>query len=42
MLPRLCFLSAVGRYFDEQGNELTEPIEPVGDRGLHSYRTIDD
>lgn len=38
-----CFLSASrGRYFDEKGNELSGPIEPVGDWGLHSYRTIDD
>lgn len=43
VLPQHCFLSsAVGRYFDEKGNELTGPIEPVGDRGLHSYRTLDD
>jgi len=38
-----CFLSAGrGRYFDREGNELPGPIEPVGDWGLHSYRTIDD
>jgi hypothetical protein len=38
-----CFLSATrGRYFDEKGNELPGPIEPVGDWGLHSYRTFDD
>lgn len=43
VLSQHCFLSsAVGRYFDEQGNELPGPIEPVGDRGLHSFRTIDD
>lgn len=43
VLPQHCFLSAArGRYFDEKGNELPGPIEPVGDYGLHSYRTIDD
>ncbi|QGQ21151.1 hypothetical protein GC089_16365 [Cellulomonas sp. JZ18] len=43
VLPQHCFLSAArGRYFDERGNELPGPIEPVGDYGLHSYRTIDD
>lgn len=42
-LPQHCFLSAArGRYFDEKGNELPGAIEPVGDYGLHSYRTIDD
>lgn len=43
VLPRHCFLSAArGRYFDEKGNELPGSIEPVGDYGVHSYRTIDD
>ena len=43
VLPQHCFLSAArGRYFDDKGNELPGPIEPVGDYGLHSYRTIDD
>ena len=43
VLPSHCFLSASrGRYFDEQGNELPEPVEPVGDHALHSFRTIDD
>lgn len=38
-----CFLSAArGRYLDEKGDELPGPIEPVGDWGLHSYRTFDD
>lgn len=42
-LPQHCFLSAArGRYFDEKGNELAGPVEPVGVYGLHSYRTIDD
>lgn len=43
VLGQHCFLSAVrGRYFDERGRELSGPVEPVGDYGLHSYRTIDD
>lgn len=43
LLPQHCFLSAArGVYFDEKGNQLPGPIEPVGDWGLHSYRTIDD
>lgn len=43
VLSRHCFLSASrGRYFDERGNELAGPTEPVGDYGLHSFRTIDD
>lgn len=43
VLSRHCFFSAArGCYFDEKGNELPGPIEPVGDWGLHSYRTIDD
>jgi hypothetical protein len=38
-----CFLSAArGRYLDEKGDELPGSIEPVGDWGLHSYRTVDD
>lgn len=43
VLPQHCFLSASrGRYFDDEGNELTGAIEPVGDYALHSFRTIDD
>lgn len=43
LLPQHCFLSAArGVYFDEYGNKLSGAIEPVGDWGLHSYRTIDD
>lgn len=43
VLPQHSFLSASrGRYFDERGAELPGPIEPVGDHGLHSFRTIDD
>lgn len=42
VLGQHCFRSWVGRYFDEAGNELPRAVEPVGDYGLHSYRTIDD
>ncbi|MFT3874092.1 MAG: immunity 26/phosphotriesterase HocA family protein [Nocardioides sp.] len=43
VLPRHCFLSGSrGRYYDDLGNELAGPIEPVGDYALHSFRTIDD
>lgn len=47
-LPQHCFFSSplvpggVGRYFDEHRNLLPGPIEPVGEWGLHSFRTIDD
>jgi hypothetical protein len=43
VLLKHCFLDgARGRYYDEYGNELPRSVEPVGDYGLHSYRTIDD
>lgn len=43
VLPQHCFLSASrGRYYDERGVELPGPSGPVGDHGLHSFRTIDD
>lgn len=43
VLPGHSFWSvARGRYLDQYGNALEGPIEPVGDWGLHSYRTLDD
>ena len=43
LLKQHCFLSASrGKYFDDSGNELPGAVEPVGDRALHSFRTIDD
>ena len=43
LVAQHCFLSAGrGRYFDEDFNELPGPIEPCGDWGLNSYRTLDD
>lgn len=43
VLSQHCFRSHLtGRYFDDHGGELDRPVEPVGDYGLHSFRTIDD
>lgn len=42
VLPQHCFRSSAGRYFDEHATELSGPVEPCGDWGLHSFRTIDD
>lgn len=42
-LSQHCFKSlSTGRYYDEFGKELDGPTDPVGVRGLHSFRTIDD
>jgi hypothetical protein len=41
-LPQHCFGDDRGWYFDEVGNRLDGPAEPVGEWGLHSFRTIDD
>lgn len=38
-----CFRDTLrGRYFDEHGRRLAQAVEPVGEWGLQSYRTIDD
>ena len=38
-----CFRDVLtGRYYDELGRPLSSPVPPVGIRGLHSFRTIDD
>lgn len=42
VLAQHSFRSSNGRYFDEGARELPGPVEPCGDWGLHSYRTIDD
>jgi hypothetical protein len=42
LLETHCFQDSRGRWFDENGRELPEPIDPVGQRGVHSFRTIDD
>lgn len=41
-LPQHCFRDTRGWYFDEYGNRLPGPIEPVGQWGLQSFRTTDD
>jgi hypothetical protein len=42
VLPVHCFRSFTGRYFDESGNPIDIPVEPVGEFALQSYRSIDD
>lgn len=42
VLDQHCFRRWNGEYFDECSNQLPGPVEPVGDFGLHSFRTIDD
>jgi len=42
VLPQHCFRSANGDYFDEFATEIPRAVEPCGDWGLHSFRTIDD
>ncbi len=37
-----CFKDSRGWYFNERGTRLQVKTEPVGEWGLHSYRTIDD
>lgn len=41
-LAQHCFVDTRGWYFDSTGRRLPGPTEPVGQWGLHSYRTIDD
>jgi len=41
-LDQHCFKDTRGWYFDEARNRLESPVPPVGQWGLHSYRTIDD
>ena len=41
-LRQHCFRDSRRWYFDEYGNRLQQAVEPVGDWGLHSFRTIDD
>ena len=40
-LPQHCFKNSFGKYFDEKGNTLQRPVEPVGAWALASFRTID-
>jgi hypothetical protein len=42
-LARHCFRDDVrGGYRDEMGTRVEHAVEPVGEFGLHSFRTIDD
>jgi hypothetical protein len=43
-LPQHCFVRSwrTNTYFDERGEQIPDPIEPIGIWGLHSYQTIDD
>lgn len=41
-LEQHCFHDSRGWYFDEHDNRLDGPVEPVGVRGLSSYRSADD
>lgn len=41
-LPVHCFRDSRGLYFNEHGERMDSAREPVGQWGLHSYRTIDD
>lgn len=41
-LPQHCFRDTFGRYFDENSYCLPGPVEPVAQKGLHSFRTVDD
>jgi hypothetical protein len=41
-LPQHCFQDSRGRYRDELGRPVAGAVDPVGEFGLHSYRTIDD
>ena len=42
VLPAHSFRDSRGRFLDENSRELPGPVDPVGEWGLHSYRTIDD
>jgi Immunity protein 26 len=42
VLPRHCFRSPFGKYYDEKSTEILDPVEPIGDWGLNSFLTIDD
>lgn len=41
-LAQHCFKNTRGWYLDQAGRRLSGPVEPVGQWGLQSYRTIDD
>lgn len=41
-LHQHCFRDLRGWYFDEYSNRILQPVEPIGEWGLDSVRTIDD
>lgn len=41
ILPRHCFRSPFGKFYDEKSHQIFDPVEPIGDWGLHSFLTID-
>ena len=41
VLPEHCFRNSRGEYFDERGNRLRGPVDPVGDYGLAGIGAID-
>jgi hypothetical protein len=41
-LAQHCFKDSRGWFFDELRNRLSAAVDPVGQWGLHSFRTIDD
>jgi hypothetical protein len=42
VLTQHCFRRSNGQYFDDNGQQLSRAVEPVGIHGLHSFRTVDD
>jgi hypothetical protein len=42
VFERHCFKDISGKIFDEYNNSLVSVIEPCGQRGVNSFRTIDD
>ena len=41
VLKQHCFRSTQGKYYDESGNELAGPVEPVGKWGLMTFRGVE-
>ncbi len=42
VLPQHCFSTPNDEYFDEKNRRLDAPVEPVGQAGLRSLKSIDD
>jgi hypothetical protein len=41
LLPQHCFRNSGGKFFDEYGNTLTGPVDPVGAYALSGIGAID-